>query len=339
MRKHLVTMVQNSIEYLPEFLTYHRDIFDYIHVIDHNSKFDLSSLRSDKFLFYRVYIKSYLQEEVTNIVQRHIVDNYSVDWLYTLDVDEFLPFKQNSCFENFLNSVSNKKVISFNWRNGVPFDFKKNDNYHGISESNDLIFYKELSPTLKCAVNVKRCGKNFYTPRSNHRVETFSNSIRSLWRRPTAIQSHSTGLGIYHVLSSSLDDFGAKIRRFKQLRRTFDGVKGHGGSLIYKYPDEVNESDWLKYTANYRVGDPSKIRKASRDDFAFGLDFEHLDKSLIRQMKKILLENRTSHLDTVSSSEENLLLMKKELGIRARLYSKLSLREGQKDGVKLIEVL
>ena len=321
----LVLLVKDSINLLPEFIAHHSHLFDQIHIIDHNSSFDLAVVANSQIHVYRAQVHSYFQEEFTNTVIRHLLKTNLLDWLFVLDVDEFLPFKNRLVFNNFLETHKSDRIITFNWRNGAPCDFDTNEDNRGVSDSKELIFYKLKSSTVKCAVNVNKVGRNFYIPRSNHRVETWFNSYRYFWRRPATLKLQNTGLEIFHILSVSLEDFQSKINKFKSLRRIFDGVKGHGGSMIYKYPDHVDKLAWLTHTANYRVGDPNKHPKVSRDDFLQLFDFKHCDPDYIANLRRKLRDNPCEPLAGPSDQELKIVNLKKQFGQKTRMLAHFQL--------------
>lgn len=332
MSVQLILLVKNGCSILPEFLCHHENLFDRIHLIDHNSSYDLSVLSSDITKVYRVDLKSYFQEEYVSVVVSQVKLDPSLQWLFILDVDEFLPFTSREDFGAFLSANKSHKVVSFHWRNGLPLDLMFDDPKIGVSDSRELLFYSQLSSSKKCAVNVALCGTNFYIPRSNHCVVTETSPV---WRRlvrknaSRAIKDETVSEALYHILSTSHENFVQKIAQFKELRKVFDGVNGHGGSLIYKYPEEYDLDDWLRYTANYRVGRPEDHRMVTVKDFSRFFDFNHCDRSQISFCRDLMLSKPVAPVEAISSAEQNVISKKRQFGQSYRMYDAFKIEESR----------
>jgi hypothetical protein len=320
-KSHLLVLVRNGVGFLPEFLCHHLRLFDKIHVIDHNSDFDLGVLNSDRVTVYRANIATYFQEEFINVLLEKVLKEEVADWIFILDVDEFLPFFSRTEFNTFLESYSSRKVIELSWRNGLPLDHLTQDDKKGVGNSKELLFHKDLSSTKKCAVNVGRMGRNVYIPRSNHRVQHKRNFFGFMPKYFVRVRGHDTGREIYHIVSSSLEDFGSKIQRFKDVRQKFMGVKGHGGSLILEYPDTYSIEDWLSFTANYRSGDPKHISRPGLSDFVHVDLFSSLDHSEIAATRTKLLSHPVASRSDATDEEQSVIDEKKKYGIKKRLFS------------------
>ena len=321
-KPHLLLLVRNGIGLLPEFMSHHLRLFHHIHIIDHNSNYDLSVLSCDRVTVYRANIVTYFQEEFINVVLDKVLRDEVANWIFILDVDEFLPFFSRDVFTTFLSKQSRKKVIQFSWRNGIPLDHLTQDDSRGVGDSRNLVFYKNLSSTKKCAINVGRMGRNVYVPRSNHRVQYRRNFFGLLPSAFLRVEGHDTGKEIYHIVSSSLEDFTTKIRHFKSVRQTFVGVKGHGGSLILQYPDRYNVQDWLSFTANYRSGDPNRISRPPLSDFiSFDL-FSTLDTKEVAKTRATIVDHPITCQSTVTDAEQTVISSKKKFGIKKRLFGK-----------------
>ncbi len=317
---HLLLLVQNGIEILPEFLVHHVKLFHKIHIIDHNSRYDLSILRGPNVKVYRADMATYFQEEYINVLLEKVLSEENPDWIFTLDVDEFLPFFSEKEFQSFLRFHNKKGVIEFSWRNGLPIDRLSPSEDSGVSDSEEVIFFNTMSTTKKCAVNSMRLGNNFYIPRSNHRVQIRRGFFDFLGTRRSKVPAFDTGKEIYHLLSSSLDDFAMKIGNFKRIRSKFVGVEGHGGSLIFKYPDTYTIDDWMTFTASYRSGNPVDIPRVKRSDF-FEVDlFASADRSNIQDVRRRIKYSLAHQKTEISDAEQRILDKKKKHGTRKRLF-------------------
>jgi hypothetical protein len=191
------------------------------------------------------------------------------------------------------------------------------------------MFFNSMAQTKKCAVNSKLTGHNFYIPRSNHRVQARKGFFDFLGARPRKITAFDTGKEIFHLLSSSLDDFCEKVQAFKKIRREFIGVGGHGGSLIFKYPDTYKVEDWMMFTASYRSGNPQEIPRVDRSDF-FKFDlFSDLDSSYIREIRQRILSTPAIKKTETSPAELRIIQDKKKYGVRKRLFEEFEVSEGK----------
>jgi hypothetical protein len=64
--------VQDGASILPEFIAHHERIFHKIHIIDHNSRYDLSVLRKPNIAVYRADMATYFQEEYVNTLLKKV---------------------------------------------------------------------------------------------------------------------------------------------------------------------------------------------------------------------------------------------------------------------------
>ena len=87
-----VVMAHNPFQYFAEFIIHHKNLTDQIYVIDHRSGKKFSDLDVEGVTFIESNQVAQFQSEVTNALIRdfRLYDKY--DWIFVLDIDEFLPF-------------------------------------------------------------------------------------------------------------------------------------------------------------------------------------------------------------------------------------------------------
>lgn len=307
-------MVKDGVFLLPEFLCHYSNIADKIYLIDHNSQYNLASVNGPKIEVVRSDQYSYLQEECTNLVVEHFNIKDKYDWLFVLDVDEFLPFTSRNDLELFLSRYRNNNVISYPWVNGLAMDGSSQSEKKGLINVNQLLFYKKSSSSHKCAVNISKTKGNFFIPRSCHNIAYFKKPIwHRLLRGPGIKYYHSivVNIPLYHIVSTGKKDFEAKIDNFKQMRRMMDGVSGIGGSLIYSYPEKYSVEDLLRYVANYRVGQVKDHIAVTMSDFSASFNLSHIDKTTVDDYRNVILGNNCKIVKEPDEIESKYLLEKK----------------------------
>ncbi len=314
MKIAIVTMVKDSISFLPEFISHYEKLADAIFVVDHNSQYDLGKIHSSKIKVIRANLYTHFQEECTNLIIEHYNIKNNFDWLFVLDVDEFLPFYNRQEFEFFLKSHTTKKVISYAWKNGVSADNELKLNCNGIIDSQELIFYEKKSKTVKCGINIKATKSNFFIPCSTHSIAYYKKPLWHRLLRGDAVKFYKLEKieqPLFHIVSLGKEDFEEKIKNFKKMRKMMDGVNGIGGSLIYSYPETYSFNELLRYVANYRVGNIKDHFQATRENFQKSFNFNHLDKDRVKALRERFLSKKSETVETPSEIEKKYLAAKK----------------------------
>ncbi|GJL99849.1 MAG: hypothetical protein DHS20C07_15290 [Methyloligella sp.] len=314
MKIAIVTMVKDSISFLPEFITHYEKLADTIFVVDHNSQYDLGRIHSSKIKFIRADLYTYFQEECTNLIIDHFKIRDEFDWLFVLDVDEFLPFYKREKLENLLRSYAKDKVLSYSWKNGLAVDETLKANSDGIIDSSNLIFYERKSRTVKSAVNIKAIKGNFFVPRSAHNIAYYKKPLWHRLLRGDGVKFYKSQIieqPLFHIVSLGKEDFEEKIKNFKKMRKMMDGVNGIGGSLIYSYPETYSFNELLRYVANYRVGNIKDHFQATRENFQNSFNFNHLDKDRVKALRERFLSKKSETVETPSEIEKKYLGAKK----------------------------
>ena len=311
----IVCMVQNAEEYLSEFLTYHLLLVDHVFLIDHSSRYDLRTLNLPDVTVVRSNHVVQFQSECTNLVIEHFNIKKDFDWLFVLDVDEFLPFSEKSEFSRFLKKQSLKKVLRFRWRNGIPFQPPDKESEASLIDYRSLRFFSKTNPNIKSFVNIARIGSNFVVPTGGHHI-AYANkpwfSKISLLRSRSVYRSHSVDLPLYHVVALNKEKFVKKIQHYVDHMQYRTHIIGQGGWIVSEYPTELTNEQWYWYVANFRVTDPSLHVSASPEEFIPVNIFKHIDSVKIRVLKRAIRNLKKVAKHDQSKEEKTYLAQKKD---------------------------
>lgn len=295
MKKCIVCMVQNSPQYLGVFIEHHAQLADHIYLIDHRSELDLSSLRYPAVTVIKSRQVAQFQSECTNLVIQHFKLWEEYDWVFVLDVDEFLPFDQRSNIDKFLNENRTSCAIEFRWLNGVAiYPSNSEVGIKTLGGCERLTFHKFTNPTVKVCANARKLGNNFLFKTGAHELAYIKPTIISkLFSRQKVVtyKPLTSDKPLYHVVSFDKEGFVSKIRNYISQMEMRTHVLGQGGSMVRGYPEVLSDEEWLWYVANFRVSDKKLHYSAKIDDFHQINLFWHLDKTKLR-----LLEDQIARL-------------------------------------------
>ena len=137
---------------------------DKIIYIDHRSKINFSklSLKNTKILLCNIenFVKDIIYAKVIN--QSDLLKD--LDFLFILDIDEFLPFQAKSELQNFLAKYKNHTIGTLNWANGYP------ENLENLKLGPNLWVQDTCSETKKIFYNLNKI-KSFYPKEGNHNAD------------------------------------------------------------------------------------------------------------------------------------------------------------------------
>lgn len=311
----IVCMVYNGTEYISEFLLHNRILADHVYMIDHNSATDLRHLQMDGVTVLRTNHEAQFQSEVTNAAIEHFKIKENYDWLFVLDIDEFLPFTTRADFHAFLNAHQNDRVIQFHWRNGVPFY----DEEKGVPESlincTSLRFFHKPSINFKSGVNIKRTRGQFFVPTGAHHI----NEILPSWLRHLPFAKkykiytpYITEKPLYHVVAFNKSAFLKKIKNYVEQMKYREHIKGQGGWVVRDYPTELSGDQWLWYIANFRVSDPKKLCDMNPEDFLEEQIFTHLNAAEVVALRTQILSGPKTEKKPADAAEKAYLAYKKD---------------------------
>ncbi len=264
----IICQFKNSPIYLPAFLAYHLRIVDHVFLIDHNSTKDYRCLSCDRVTVFRSTISTFRLDININALLNVINSENKFNWIFVLDIDEFLPFQNKKQIHQFLCKYRNAQCISFRWRNGILRD----GHCDSRIESDSIIdFQLSKSKVKKLGYNTGAIrnwsGNNLYVTDGNHRAIFFAYGNRLLGK--LLVKKIQVEEPLFHIpfltfdrLSSKLDLHQHKFKH-KILERT-DRLSKKYGPEWFNSRIDLDDIYWL--VANYR----SKISDfvdAGRKDF------------------------------------------------------------------------
>lgn len=307
-------MVYNADQYLSEFLAYHLTLVDHIFLIDHKSHRDLRGLDLPGLTVVRSNHVAQFQSECTNLVLDHFNIRQEFDWLFVLDVDEFLPFKDKGNFLRFLKSHSSKKILRLRWRNGIPFNNQIENLPTSLIDCASVRFFYKPSVHYKSFVNMAKIGTNFIVPTGAHDIAyAFKPWYLRLpyLRNRTIYQSFPVEKSLFHIVAFNKDDFLQKIQNYIKQMEYREHIKGQGGWLVREYPSNMSDDQWLWYVANFRVSNSNSHQAAKEENFLPIPIFAHLELAEVDLIRK-QLDGLTSMKLVEQSREEKMYLEHKE---------------------------
>ena len=125
---------------------------DQIYLIDHRSTKDLGQISLDRVKVIVSSQRAQFQSEVTNALIRDFKLYEKFDWIFVLDIDEFLPYKCKTEFHLMLLRNQDQLGLKFQWRNGVgvyPSSLAKTKKYKYFHELTSVFLSKLNNPTQK----------------------------------------------------------------------------------------------------------------------------------------------------------------------------------------------
>jgi len=307
-------MVYNGYEYLAEFILYHLNLCDHIYLIDHNSERDLRGLNMERVTCVRSRHEAQFQSECTNLVIEHFEIKKKYDWLFVLDIDEFIPFKKKDDFLAFLQHHKNKPVIQFQWRNGVPFYDNETESPKSLIECDSIRFFHKDSPNCKTAVNIKKTKGRFLVPTGAHNIAIdYTGTIKpSFLCRKKIYISPPNNVPLLHIVAFNKDAFIKKIKVYVDQMKYREHVKGQGGWVVRDYPDELSHDEWLWYIANFRVQDPNLFYECKKEYFIEEPVFSHLKEADVNALREKILACTTIEKRSALEEEKAYLAHKKD---------------------------
>ncbi len=308
-------MVYNGYEYLSEFLSHHLALCDSIYIIDHNSDVDLRQAGIERVTVVRSSHEAQFQSECTNTVLEHFDIRKNYDWLFVLDIDEFLPFSDRGVFHDFLKKHEQDRVLQFHWRNGVPFYDDRHESPASLIDCNSIRFFNKRGQQYKSFVNIKKTKGNFFVPTgSHHIVRAF---FPGLYRLPFLknrkhYQAVVSDLPLYHIIAFNKTAFIKKIKNYVEQMKYREHIKGQGGWLVRDYPDALSDDQWLWYIANFRVGDREQFYDVAPEDFIEEPVFSHLDRSQVMAFRSKIAACAKMNKKKAGQEEQDYLRFKQD---------------------------
>jgi len=275
----LIVQVKDSRPYLPVFLTHHLRLVDHIFLVDHNSQADYRRLGNERLKVLRSTVGAYSLDTNINAVIYHfsLIERY--DWLFILDVDEFLPFTERTSLESFLYSHQSDECLCFRWQNGIV------DDAEGalpvmLTSRSTLLFSRYRAHTRKLFFNVTG-NREVITCHGNHRA-IFPRLGQKFLRRNVAVID--SGLPLYHLPFLNMTALEEKLATFPR-ENFFAKVILFPERFRDRYGPEwtlsqLDRSDLLWMVANYRERCSDRLLPSAEGDFSRNDLFSGLDEGV-----------------------------------------------------------
>jgi hypothetical protein len=259
-------MAYNPYQYFSEFIIHNKNLTDHIYVIDHRSSKKLGMLNIEGVTFIDSNQVCQFQSEVTNALIRDFKLYEKYDWIFVLDIDEFLPFNKKNDLCIFLERHKNERVLAFNWRNGVgiyptaDLKIKAEDSLINVGP---LLISDYINANIKVAVNCNRLKYPFYFRTGAHEIvqpREFVSRLngKNVYKSINPAKQHHF---LYHIVSFDRKSFHQKIQNYVDQMEMRRHVKGQGGWMVRDYLIDFDDRTWLEIIQNFRVSNEESIMK------------------------------------------------------------------------------
>jgi hypothetical protein len=301
-------MVRDSVEYISEFLAFYGKLKTDIFLIDHRSLRDYRKIELPNLTVLRSNHHAQFQSELTNLVIREFSILESYDWLFVLDVDEFLPFYNVTSFHKFLKEHKRKKVLKFFWSNGAVLD--GNSDFISLIDARKIAFFKTPSSHSKSFANIARVGSNILIPTGSHQIKYLhpSHSRKTFnFRKREVYRAHQVKKYLHHIVATDRDQFLKKLSRYIEQINYRKHVVGQGGWTVQEYPKQMHGDEWLRYVANFRLSNKELNQKVSKEDFVLNNIFSEMDSGSVKKLRGEIFKLDTEVLPEQTSLERRYL--------------------------------
>ena len=190
--------------YFSTFHAHHYRLFDRFFYVDHQSTKDYRGFYCEKTTIYRADIKNFTKDIFYARIIEEIKTHSDIDFLFILDIDEFLPFSNRSDFDKFLLNYRNWAVGTLYWQNGFPQNFEE------LSDCPPLFVQSIPAKTKKLFYNLKLLG-SFFPREGNHNAEYSFLGQTWLQARPRRKRSSA---GLIHLPLVSKEQISQKTNEF-----------------------------------------------------------------------------------------------------------------------------
>lgn len=129
------SMIRNESLLMESFIDQANEFFDYLYILDHESTDNtieiINKQNNQNMQLFFLNSTGYPQSEVTTFFAHKIFNETNADYLFLLDVDEYLPFSNREELNTFLLKNQNSDIIKMYWCNLSPVDLTNNDIFSG----------------------------------------------------------------------------------------------------------------------------------------------------------------------------------------------------------------
>ncbi|WP_188129358.1 glycosyltransferase family 2 protein [Rhizobium sp. RU20A] len=252
MKSVVLAQVRNPNAHLPAFLAHHLKLCDRVILLDHNSDVDLRRLRQPRVDVFRIEAARFAKDLFVAYFLKSLELWRDHDFLFLLDVDEFLPFSTRQETQAFMQEQRKTAVLSFHWRNG--FSSAEGP----LDGSETLRFTPWLTPTRKLVYNLKKTG-DILPIEGNHnaRYPLFDSLLVQI--RP---KRRDSGLGLFHLPFIGLAGLRDKLASFPEAEfrsKLMKDMRAVGIAEERAASLDLTDEDLMAFIANYR-SEPGGIR-------------------------------------------------------------------------------
>lgn len=172
-RLTVVAMAKNESARVHDIMRHFCALFDRIVLIDHLSEDDTAQIAmsyngigNTEVIVFRGLDKGYYQSEYMSACANALIAEKATDWLFFLDFDEFLPFKNATEFHQALVGLSSEAVINMPWYNLALRELDPK-----TLQGADVILGDDASEYVKIALNVRALSQTtVQITQGNHSV-------------------------------------------------------------------------------------------------------------------------------------------------------------------------
>jgi hypothetical protein len=314
----IVVMARNPYRYLAEFIAHHGNIVDAIFLINHQSDRCLRDIDIDGVFHIESNQAAQFQSEVTNAVIRDYELYKNYDWIFVLDVDEFLPFNNRYELNKFFDENICHRIVSFHWLNGVGvYPSVSSDNlspFSSLVDVSPVFISKVKNSNIKVCVNCRKLRYPFYFGTGAHQVvkPLWINSISSFKNLYRSIIPHASGSHINHIVAYDKKSFYEKIENYVEQMEMRKHVLGQGGWMVKNYLTNFDDKEWLFAIQNYRITNPKlQTMNVTEELFERKDIFSHISLSKIAYIKSFFQRVKMSERAVATLEEARYLKNKK----------------------------
>ncbi|MBN7805712.1 glycosyltransferase family 2 protein [Agrobacterium rosae] len=261
MKSVIVAQVKNSFGYIPAFIAHHQRLVDEIILIDHNSDRQLSGLAREGVRTFKISADFFAQELFAAYFLKKLDLRKQFDFLFLLDVDEFLPFRSKDELSEFMDQNKEVAVTSMNWRNGFP------PSPNALTGSERLYFTIWRSSTRKLIYNLRKLG-DILPIMGNHNAKyPLADSLLLQLRT----KRRDSDLGLLHIPFLGLEGLRQKLSDFPSQSYGDKIARDLKALGIERDPTDKNfdlsDEELMTFVANYRTKASDIRRDVSRASF------------------------------------------------------------------------
>lgn len=200
----LMCQFKDPEPYFAAFHAHHERLVDQIIYIDHGSQLEFSKLELAKTNFIACDIRNFVKDIIYAKVINQSKLLAGIDFLFILDIDEFLPFETQTTLHTFLGSYVKYGTGTLNWANGYPDQLKR------LELSPKLWVQERTSRTKKIFYNLNKL-KIFFPKEGNHNADYPLLGQTFLQLRP---RRNKTIAPLIHLPIISNDQMSQKLNQF-----------------------------------------------------------------------------------------------------------------------------